>query len=81
MPGKEKMTVMPRGGQPVAEPAGLSVDEDQGQPDDDRGDRQRDVDEGVEQPGAGEAVAGQDERDADAEDGVERARRWARPGG
>ena len=28
--------------------------------------------ERVEQPGAGEAVAGQDERDPDAEDGVER---------
>ena len=60
------------GGQPVAEPAGVPVDEDQRQADDDGGEGERDVDQRVEQPGAREAVAGQDERDAHAEDRVER---------
>ena len=59
-------------GQPVAEPAGLAVDEDQREADDDGGDGERDVDERIEQPGAREAVAGQDERHPDAEDRVER---------
>ena len=60
------------GGEPVAEPAGVAVDEDEREADDDGGEGEGDVDERIEQPGAGEAVAGQDERDADAEDRVER---------
>ena len=50
----------------------MPVDEDQGQADDDGGEGERDVDQRVEQPGAREAVAGQDDGDAHAEDGVER---------
>ena len=60
------------GGQPVAEPARVAVDEDQGQADDDGGQGERDVDERIEQPGPREAVAGQNEGHPDAEDGVER---------
>ena len=72
MPGTEKITVMPRCGQPVPPPACVAVHEDQREADDDGGDGEGDVDERIEQPGAREAVAGQNERDADAEDGVER---------
>ena len=60
------------GGQPVAEPARLAVDEDERQADDDGGDGEGDVDQRIEQPGAGEAVAGEDERDAHPEHRVER---------
>jgi hypothetical protein len=59
------------GGQPVAEPSRPPVDQDQGQADDDGGHGQGQVDEGVEQPGAPEAVSGQDEGHPHPEGGVE----------
>ena len=72
MPGTEKMTVMPWAASQLPNQPVLAVDEDERQADDDRGDGEGDVDQRIEQPGAGEAVAGQDERDADPEDRVQR---------
>ena len=62
MPGTREDHRDAVGGQPVAEPARLAVDEDEREADDDGGDGEGDVDERIEQPGAREAVAGQDER-------------------
>ena len=45
MPGTEKITWMPCSVEPVAEPAGLAVDEHQRQADDDRRDRERQIDQ------------------------------------
>ena len=50
----------------------LAVDEDEAEADDDGGEGQGEVDEGIEQPGAAEAVAGQNERGPHPEDGVGR---------
>ena len=55
-----------------AEPAGAAaVDQHQGEADDDRRDRQRQVEQGAEQPLARELVAHQQQRDPDPEDGVD----------
>ena len=56
--------------QPPADPAARTVDEDEGQPDDDGRDGQRQVDHGVQDPLAGEVVTDQQHGEADAEDRV-----------
>ena len=73
MPGTEKTTVMPRPATSSAERARRrAVDEDQGERPMTTGDMaRRDVDERIREPRPREAMAGQDERHADAEDGVE----------
>ena len=58
-----------------AEPAVAAVvDQQQGEADDDRRDRHRQVDQGRERPLAGELVAHEEQRHPDAEDGVDRDR-------
>ena len=68
IPGTAKMTW---NGQ-VAEPAAAAVDEDQRQADDDRRDRERQVDQRVQHRLAAEAAARERQRAEHAEDRVER---------
>lgn len=55
----------------AAEPAVLPVHEDEREPDDDRGDGQREVEQGVEERLAREVVPDDEHRDPDAEHGVD----------
>ena len=73
-PGQREDHLDPLLGQPVAEPAGLSVDEDQRQPDDHRGDRERQVDEAFSSQLPRELVAHDQQGAGDAEDRVQRDR-------
>ena len=61
MPGTEKITWMPAR-RAVAEPAGRAVDEHERESDHDRRDRERQVDQRVEQPLAAELAARQHQR-------------------
>ena len=72
MPGTEKMIWMPVVGEPRPEPARAAVEQQQRETDHDRRDRERQVDQRVEQPLAGEAPAHERQRREHAEDGVER---------
>src|SRR5581483_7926323 len=56
------------------EPAAGSVHQDQGEAHDDRRDRDREVDDRVQQPSTDEPVAYQQDRGSDAEDRVDRGR-------
>ena len=63
--------VLERWAEPPVAPA---VHEDQRQPDHDRGDGEGDVDQGAQEPPAGELVADEQQRHADAEDRVDHHR-------
>ena len=58
--------------EPVAEPAAASVEQEERQPDDDGGERERQVDERVEQTLEREVAAHDREPDGDPEDRVDR---------
>ena len=71
MPGIENATWIPRDAEPTSDPTRLVVDEQQGQADHDRRDRDRQVDCRVEQARAREAMTRQQDRSPDPEDRVE----------
>ena len=75
MPGEREDDLDPLLGEPGAEPAvDAAVDEHQREPDDDRRDRERQVDQPVEDRLAAEVLADEDERAGDPEDRVQRHR-------
>ena len=78
IPGSAKTTWIPCSVEPAAEPARAAVEEQEREPDDDRRERERQVDERVHEPLAAEALPDDRERADDAEDRVRRARRSAR---
>ena len=65
---------MPCAANQCAEPAGAAVEQEQREPDDDRGERERQVDERVHESRAREATPHDRQRADDAEDRVQRHR-------